>query len=330
MDHISVLKNEVLENFEYLSDISKGYFVDGTLGAAGHSIEIAKKTKPDFKIIGIDQDKTALEIARNNINAVPTTNGGIGVPTDSVGTGMKDKFILIHNNFSNIKDVLIDLKINQIDGMLLDLGVSSMQFDNLERGFSFKDPDQILDMRMDQTQTKDAKDILNNYSKTDIEKILFEYGEERFARQIAFNITRARKDKPIIRVSDLVEIVRDSIPSKMQHGKIHFATKTFQALRIAVNNELSIIDQTILDVTDFLKSGSRLAIISFHSLEDRIVKNTFRHLEHPCECPPALPCVCGKLPIVKILTRKPIISGNEELKLNPRARSAKLRIVEKI
>ena len=315
MKHIPVLLDEIIETFKYLK--KGGVFVDGTLGAAGHSIAIAnglQLTTYNLQLIGIDQDQEALEIAKENIEKA----------------GLGDNFILVHNNFKNIAAVLSNLNISKIDGALLDLGVSSMQFDQKERGFSFQDPAQPLDMRMDQNCNITAAKILNEYSESEIIRILRQYGEESFASKIARNIVETRKKKSFATVGDLLEILSVSIPKKFQFGKTHFATKTFQALRIEVNDELNILENTIGDFVKILKPESKLAIISFHSLEDRIVKQTFNKLAHPCTCPPALPCVCGKTPTIKILTSKPIISSESEISANPRSRSAKLRIIQKL
>jgi len=313
MKHISVLKSEILEQFKYLGK-KPGIFVDGTLGLAGHSLAILEKS-PKLTTVGIDQDLSAIDEAGKLISA----------------SKLSEKFILVHNNFKNIKSVLAELKIAKIDGALLDLGVSSMQLDEKERGFSFQDPNQPLDMRMDRENDLTAAKILNSYQESRLTEIFFKYGEEKFARKIARNIIEARKKDPIKKVGQLVEILEKSIPISVQkRSKTHFATKVFQALRIETNEELRGLDETISDFVSFLKPGARLAIISFHSLEDRIVKQTFDHLTHPCQCPPEMPCVCGLKPIVKILTKKPIVPFDEETKNNPRSRSAKLRVIEKI
>ncbi len=319
MQHIPVLKSEIVDQFGYLND--KGsVFVDGTLGLAGHSLAILsfpnhpKRPNPP-KIIGIDADQSALNAAKKLIS----------------GSGFSKNFILVHNNFKNIKNVLSELNIAKIDGALLDLGVSSMQFNTKERGFSFQDPNQPLDMRMDQDQNLTATIVLNSYPAEKLTKILYEFGEEKFARTIVKNIIEFRKKTPIVKVGDLIEILSQSIPISIQkRSKIHFATKTFQALRIGVNCELNELDAAIKDFVSVLKPGAKLAIISFHSLEDRIVKQTFNDLANPCKCPPQMPCICGLKPEVKILTKKPIVPSAEEIASNPRSRSAKLRVVEKI
>jgi len=316
MKHIPVLLNEIIATFGYLKKRG-GFFVDGTLGAGGHSLAIVKNLPPanyNLQLVGIDQDQVALNIAKENIKKA----------------GLENNFILVHNNFKNIKSILDEINILKIDGALLDLGVSSMQFDQKERGFSFQDPNQPLDMRMDLDNNITATKIVNEYPESEIVRILRQYGEEPLATKIACNIIERRKKKPFTTVGDLLEILAISIPKKFQFGKTHFATKTFQALRVEVNGELAILEQAIRDFTDLLSPNAKLAVISFHSLEDRIVKQTFNKLARPCTCPPALPCICGKTPTVKVLTSKPIISSDSEIRDNPRSRSAKLRVIEKI
>lgn len=319
--HIPVLKNEIIESFEYLKDLKNPIFVDGTLGAAGHSLAIAQNQKEKgrnndiaLKMLGIDQDEEALKIAKNNIKS----------------TNLGENFILVHDNFKNVKDILNDLNISKINGALIDLGVSSMQLDQSERGFSFKDPNQPLDMRMDQTRKFDAKFILGNYPEARIEHILREYGEEPFAKTIAKNIRETRKIKRIESIGDLLDIISKSVPSKFKYGRTHFATRTFQALRIEVNSELIKLDNAIYDFVEVLDKGGKLAVITFHSLEDRIVKHAFLKLANPCECPKEMPCICGKKPVIRIITRKPILPTDTEMQNNARSRSAKLRILEKI
>jgi len=314
--HIPVLKKEVIEEFAYLAD-KDGFFVDGTLGLGGHSLALLESfPKSRFKIIGIDKDSSAQKIAEKNIDEKK----------------LSDRFILVHTDFSNIKEILIDLQIGEIDGALIDLGVSSLQLDQKERGFSFEDPTALLDMRMDQSQKVDARFILNNYPKWDLEKILKEYGEEKFAKNIAKNITQARVEKHFETVGDLLEVLMQSIPKKQIYGsRKHFATNTFRALRMEVNHEVDRLEKTVNDFVEHLKPGSKIAIITFHSIEDRIVKNTLRTLSNPCECPAEIPyCVCGKKPSVELISNKPIIPTEDELKSNPRARSAKMRVAIKI
>lgn len=316
MEHVSVLKSEVINQFDYLQE-KGGVFVDGTLGLAGHSLAVLQslKNKDQLKIIGIDADQQALDGTEKIISK----------------SGFAANFILIHNNFKNVNGIINELNIDKIDGALLDLGVSSMQFDQKERGFSFQDPEQLLDMRMDRSNYLTAEIVLNNYPAEKLTKILYDYGEERFAAGIVKNIIDSRKKSPIRKVGDLLEVLSNSIPKAFQmRSKIHFATKTFQALRIEVNNELTGLDGAIRDFVSVLKPGGKLAIISFHSLEDRVVKKTFQALESPCQCPAKMPCVCGLKPEIKILTKKPIIPTNQEIAINPRSRSAKLRVAEKL
>lgn len=319
MKHIPVLKKEVLEQFEYLSGLEPGYFVDGTLGFGGHASAIAEKSKAqssNVKIIGIDKDGIALEQAKK-------------IVTDA---GLSDSFIFIHNDFKNIAEILEELNVEQVDGCLLDLGVSSMQLDDKARGFSFADPNAALDMRMDQTQELDAKKVVNYYSEKQLEDIIRNYGEEKHAYKIAKNICKNRKHKQLETVGDLLYSIEPAIPViERRKSRIHFATRTFQAIRVEVNSELDILEQSIRDVVAKLRVGAKIAIISFHSLEDRIVKNTFRDLASDCSCPPGAPiCNCTKESEVKITTTKPIIPSEDETRDNPRARSAKLRVAEKI
>jgi len=318
MNHIPVLQKETIHTFSYLSRIKNGYFVDGTLGLAGHSMAIASQFKiqnSKFKIIGIDKDKIALTLAKKNIEKEKFVNN----------------FTFVHNDFKNIDNILYDLNVKQINGALLDLGVSSMQLDNPKRGFSFQNPEEGLDMRMDQSQVFSAKDIVNGYSKKELEKIIKDYGEERFAKKIAENIVAERKLKPIKAIGELLQVILKSLPSKLvKTSKINPATKTFQALRIEVNHELEGLGKAIEKFVEHLSPHAKLAVISFHSLEDRIVKNTFKKLAHPCHCPSDMPCVCNKMPVIKILTKKPIIPSFDEITINPRSRSAKLRIAEKL
>lgn len=319
MQHIPVLLNEVLRQFDYLANAKDGYFVDATLGAGGHSIAISNAfqvSRSTFHVIGIDKDGSALEIAKGNIDKA----------------GLIDQFALVHDDLKNIKKMLAGLNIDKIDGALIDLGVSSMQLDQSERGFTFQNADAPLDMRMNQEQKTTAEQLLLTMTRQELEKILRELGEERFAKNIAKNIARQRKERPVKTAGDLLEILRRSIPAKVQATQDkHFATNAFRALRIAVNEELAGLEQAIIDFTELLKPSARLAVISFHSTEDRIVKKTFQQLANPCICLPDLPqCACGRKPTVKIITKKPIIPSEQEIAANPRSRSAKLRAVEKL
>lgn len=306
--HVSVLLDECIEGLNIKPD---GVYVDGTLGGGGHSKEIAKKLE-DGMLIGIDQDKNAIKKAREVLKPY------------------EDKVIFVNDNFSNIKNILFKLNIEGIDGLLLDLGVSSHQLDEGERGFSYKQ-DAKLDMRMNSKAKVSAWDIVNSYSEEELHRIIKEYGEERWAKRIAEFICSEREEKTIDTTLELVEVIKKAIPSGARKGGPHPARRTFQAIRIEVNDELEIIRKTILDAVRQMKRGGRICIITFHSLEDRIVKETFKELSLSCICPPELPvCMCDKKREVKIITKKPIVSTEEELVENSRARSAKLRIAEKI
>ena len=306
--HVSVLLDECIAGLNIKPD---GIYVDGTLGGAGHSSRIAALLTTG-RHIGIDRDPIALEAAAKRLEPY------------------KDRVTLVHSNFSEIAKVLFRLGISGVDGILLDLGVSSPQLDDGERGFSYM-VDAPLDMRMDSGDARDAGFIVNNYSCEELKKILYEYGEERYAPQIAAAICRRREEKPIATTLELVDIIRSAMPASALREKQHPAKRSFQAIRIAVNDELNSVAKVMEDAIPLLNPGGRLAVITFHSLEDRIVKNAMASAAKGCTCPPSFPvCVCGKKPLVKIITRKPIVSGEEELERNPRARSAKLRICEKL
>ena len=306
--HVSVLLDECIAGLNIKPD---GIYVDGTLGGAGHSSRIAALLTTG-RLIGIDRDPIALEAAAKRLEPY------------------KDRVTLVHSNFSEIAKVLSRLGISGVDGILLDLGVSSPQLDDGERGFSYM-VDAPLDMRMDSGDARDAGFIVNNYSCEELKKILYEYGEERYAPQIAAAICRRREEKPIATTLELVDIIRSAMPASALREKQHPAKRSFQAIRIAVNDELNSVAKVMEDAIPLLNPGGRLAVITFHSLEDRIVKNAMASAAKGCTCPPSFPvCVCGKKPLVKIITRKPIVSGEEELERNPRARSAKLRICEKL
>ena len=307
--HVSVLREESIEG---LRVTGSGIYVDGTLGGAGHSREICLRLNEGGRLIGIDQDEEAIE------------NGKIKLAS------FGDKVTLVRDNFKNISAILDDLNIEKADGFLLDLGVSSRQLDEAERGFSYMQ-DAPLDMRMDQRQTKSAYEVVNTYPAAELERILRDYGEERWARRIAEFIVDARKETPIQTTGALVEIIKKAIPKKARETGPHPAKRSFQAIRIEVNGELTILEKAISDMVDRLNTGGRICVITFHSLEDRIVKQTFKTLEDPCICPKEFPvCVCGRKPKIRIITKKPILPGTEELEGNPRARSAKLRIAERI
>ena len=307
--HVSVLKNECIEGLQIKSS---GTYVDGTFGGGGHAMEIISRLNGNGRFVGIDQDQDAVENGRAKLEPY------------------KEKAQLVRDNFSNIISIMKDLHIVSIDGILLDIGVSSYQLDTGERGFSYMH-DAELDMRMDQRNPMTAKRIIAEYSEKELADIIKDYGEERWATRIAQFIVAERKIKPIETTGELVEVIKKAVPKGARKDGPHPAKRTFQALRIAVNNELGILEQAIEDMAGLLAPGGRLCIITFHSLEDRIVKQTFHRLEHPCTCPPEFPvCVCGKKPTIRVITRKPILPSEEELEFNPRARSAKLRILEKL
>lgn len=306
--HVSVLLNECIEG---LNIKENGIYVDGTLGGAGHSSEIVKRLKTG-RLIGIDQDTDAINAATKRLEPY------------------KDRVTLVHDNFSNVKAVFAQLGIEKADGFLLDIGVSSHQLDEAERGFSYMQ-DAPLDMRMNSQSDFSAYNVVNEYSEDELNNVIFKYGEERWAKRIAQFIVEARKQKPIETTFELVDIIKKAVPKGARKDGPHPAKRTFQAIRIEVNGELEILEKTIDDMTELLNPGGRLCIITFHSLEDRIVKNAFRKQENPCTCPPEFPvCVCGKKPLAKVITRKPILPSEEELEENHRSRSAKLRILERI
>ncbi|MCT4631759.1 MAG: 16S rRNA (cytosine(1402)-N(4))-methyltransferase RsmH [Firmicutes bacterium] len=306
--HVTVLLKETVEG---LNINPNGVYVDGTLGGGGHSEYLLERLDNGI-LVGIDQDKDALEAAGKRLKR------------------FGKKFMPYHSNFSNIKNVIKDIGLFKIDGMMIDLGVSSYQLDEAERGFSYMN-DGLLDMRMNRSNPLSAEDIVNDYSEEKLAEIIFKYGEEKFSRRIARNICEAREEKRIRTTAELVDIIKESIPARNRREGPHPAKRTFQAIRIEVNNELGIIEQTIQDATSVLNKGGRLSIITFHSLEDRIVKNAYKELAKGCICPPEMPiCTCNNEPKLKIITRKPIIPSAEEIEFNPRARSAKLRIAEKL
>ena len=306
--HISVLLNECLEGLDIKPD---GIYVDGTLGGAGHSSQIAKRLTTG-RLIGIDRDPVALKAAGERL------------------AQFGDRVTLVHSNFCEIANVLDDLEIDAVDGILLDLGVSSPQLDDGERGFSYM-VDAPLDMRMDNGDAMTAETIVNTWSYEELRRILFDYGEERYAPQIAAAICRRRETAPIKTTLELVDIIRSAMPAAALREKQHPAKRSFQAIRIAVNDELGAVRKVMDAAIPRLKQGGRLAIITFHSLEDRIVKNGMADAAKGCTCPPSFPvCVCGKKPQVKLITRKPITATEQELEDNPRSRSAKLRVCEKM
>ncbi len=306
--HVSVLLEECIENLNIRPD---GIYVDGTLGGAGHSSRIAARLTTG-RLIGIDRDPVALQAAGERLKPY------------------KDRVTLVHSNFSQMAQVLADLNIPGVDGILLDLGVSSPQLDDGSRGFSYM-TDAPLDMRMNNNDSLSAETVVNTWSQEELKRILYTYGEERYAPQIAAAICRRREEAPIKTTLELVDIIRSAMPPAALREKQHPAKRSFQAIRIAVNDELGAVEQIMKDAIGLLNSGGRLAIITFHSLEDRIVKSGMNDAAKGCTCPPSFPvCVCGKKPQVKLISKKPIISTEEELKDNPRARSAKLRVCQKI
>lgn len=306
--HISVLLNECIDN---LNIKENGIYVDGTLGGGGHSLEILKKLSKEGLLVGIDQDEDALKAAKNRLQNF-------------------DNVKYVHSNFYNIESVLNNLEIDKIDGILMDLGVSSYQLDTSERGFSYMQ-DATLDMRMNRENPLSAYNVVNEYEEEELFRIIKDYGEEKFAKRIARFIVENRQKKPIETTLELVEIIKAAIPAKARREGPHPAKRTFQAIRIEVNSELSILNKTIEDAVNRLNKGGRVAIITFHSLEDRIVKLKFKELATACTCPKEFPiCVCGGKAKVKVISRKAIEPSKEEVLENPRSRSAKLRVIEKL
>ena len=313
------------ESLEKLNLKKGGVVVDATLGGGGHSREILKEIGENGILIAFDQDIKAIKEFTKFSNSNFQFSNNFQIPIFK-----SNNQILINSNFANLRKVLKVLKIKNIDSILADLGMSSDQLEDAERGFSFQ-KDAELDMRMDQNEQKTAREIINTYSQNHLEKILREFGEERYARKIAKRIILQRKINPIEKTLRLAEIISSAVPGKYRRGKKHFAVKTFQALRIEVNNELENIKCFLLQAISVLKTGGRLVVISFHSGEDRIVKNLFRENARGCICPPEFPvCRCGRKPRIKIISKKPIIPKCEEIEINPRARSAKLRVAEKL
>lgn len=304
--HVSVLLDECLDGLKIKED---GTYVDCTLGGAGHTSEILKQLK-NGKLIGIDQDQDALKNAKEKLKEFPQVT-------------------LVHDNFEHLSRILEKLAPDGVDGILMDLGVSSYQLDQGERGFSYMQ-DAPLDMRMNREDELSAYDVVNTYDEAALAKVIRDYGEENWSKRIAQFIVNQRESGPIETTGELVNIIKKAIPAKARRDGPHPAKRTFQAIRIEVNRELAIIRQTILDAVEALKPEGRLAIITFHSLEDRIVKTTYRELMDPCTCPKSMPCICGRLPTVKVLSKKPILPSEEEIRENPRSRSAKLRVLEKI
>ena len=307
-NHVSVLLNECIENLNIKPD---GIYVDGTMGGAGHSLEIVKKLSRKGMLIGIDRDEEALAVAEERLKNFNNVK-------------------YVHDNHDNIDEIIKDLNIKGVDGILLDLGVSSYQIDEKTRGFTYMD-DGPLDMRMDKSQKLTAEYIVNNYKEQDLARIIFEYGEEKFSRKIARNICEYRKNKKIETTGELVKIIEKSIPGKFREKNSHPAKRTFQAIRIEVNNEIEPLYNTIKNSITALNTKGRLCVITFHSLEDRMVKKAYIDAEGKCTCPKDLPyCVCGNVSLGKIITKKPILPTEKEMQENSRSRSAKLRVFEKI
>ncbi|SCX82130.1 16S rRNA (cytosine1402-N4)-methyltransferase [Pseudobutyrivibrio sp. AR14] len=307
-NHYSVLLNETIDNLNIKPD---GIYVDGTLGGGGHSYEIASRLTTGH-LYGFDQDTDALKAAGERL------------------APFGDTVTEIHSNYEFMKERLAELGVSKVDGIMLDLGVSSFQLDEAERGFTYRVDDAPLDMRMDKDNPKTAADIVNNYSPEDLVRVLYTYGEEKFSKQIVKNIVKERQKAPILTAGQLNKIIADSIPKKAQVGQGHPSKRTYQALRIELNRELTVLEDHIDDMIDLLNPGGRLCIITFHSLEDRITKVAFKRNEDPCTCPKNFPvCVCGKKSKGKVITRKPILPSEEELAVNSRSKSAKLRVFER-
>lgn len=307
--HYSVLLNETIENLNIKPD---GIYVDGTLGGGGHAYQVASRLGEKGRLIGIDQDKDAIKAAGERL------------------AEFGDKVTIIRSNYSNMKEELHRIGIEKVDGIVLDLGVSSFQLDTPERGFTYRDPDAPLDMRMDDRQSQTARDIVNGYSEMELYRIIRDFGEDKFAKNIAKHIVAARAKKLIETAGELTEIIRAAIPMKVQVTGGHPAKRTFQAIRIELNKELEVLQNNLDDMIDLLNPGGHICIITFHSLEDRIVKTIFKKNENPCTCPSDFPvCVCGKKSKGSVVGRKPILPSQEELEMNSRSKSAKLRVFER-
>ena len=309
-NHYSVLLNETIENLNIKPD---GIYVDGTLGGGGHAYQVASRLSEKGRLIGIDQDADAIAAAGERLKE------------------FGDKITIIRSNYANMKEELHRIGVEKVDGIVLDLGVSSFQLDTPERGFTYRDENAPLDMRMDDRQSLTAKDIVNGYSEMDLYRIIRDYGEDKFAKNIAKHIVQERAKKPIETTGELTEIIRASIPMKVQVTGGHPAKRTFQAIRIELNKELEVLQNNLDDMIDLLNPGGRICIITSHSLEDRIEKTNFKRNENPCTCPSDFPvCVCGKKSKGKVVTRKPILPSEEELEVNSRSKSAKLRVFERV
>lgn len=308
-EHKSVLLEETIDSLMVKPD---GIYVDGTLGGGGHASEVCRRLGEGGRLIGIDQDADAIRAASERLKPYG------------------DHVTVVRSNYVNIAQILSDLGIEKVNGIYLDLGVSSYQLDTAERGFTYRDENAPLDMRMDQRNTKTAADIVNTYTESDLYRIIRDYGEDKFAKNIAKHIVKRREEKPIETAGELTEVIKAAIPMKVRATGGHPAKRTFQAIRIELNQELEVLKNSIDTMIDLLALGGRLSIITFHSLEDRIVKNRFRTNENPCICPPGFPvCMCGKKSKGKVITRKPILPSEVEMEENPRAKSAKLRVFER-
>lgn len=308
-EHKSVLLEETVDSLNIKPD---GIYVDGTLGGGGHAFEVCSRLGEKGRLIGIDQDADAIRAASERLSV------------------FGDRVTVVRNNYVNIAEVLASLGIEKVDGIYLDLGVSSYQLDTAERGFTYREEDAPLDMRMDQRGRETAADIVNTYSESELYRIIRDYGEDRFAKNIAKHIVKRRQEKPFETAGELAETIRAAIPARVRATGGHPAKRTFQAIRIELNHELDVLENSIDRMIDFLNPGGRLSIITFHSLEDRIVKNRFRINENPCTCPPEFPvCMCGKKSKGRVITRKPIVPTEKELEENKRSKSSKLRVFER-
>mgnify|MGYP002527142045 FL=1 len=308
-EHKSVLLEETVDSLNIKPD---GIYVDGTLGGGGHAFEVCSRLGEKGRLIGIDQDADAIRAASERLSV------------------FGDRVTVVRNNYVNIAEVLASLGIEKVDGIYLDLGVSSYQLDTAERGFTYREEDAPLDMRMDQRGSETAADIVNTYSESELYRIIRDYGEDRFAKNIAKHIVKRRQEKPFETAGELAETIRAAIPARVRATGGHPAKRTFQAIRIELNHELDVLENSIDRMIDFLNPGGRLSIITFHSLEDRIVKNRFRINENPCTCPPEFPvCMCGKKSKGRVITRKPIVPTEKELEENKRSKSSKLRVFER-
>ena len=307
-EHKSVLLYETVDSLNIRPD---GIYVDGTLGGGGHSYEICRRLSGNGRLIGIDQDAAAIKAAAGRLEE------------------FADRVTIVRSNYCNMRAELAKLGITSVDGVILDLGVSSYQLDEASRGFTYRE-DAPLDMRMDQRQTLSAKEVVNEYSEMELYHIIRDYGEEKFAKNIAKHIVSARNQKALETTGELIHVIKAAIPAKVRAVGGHPAKRTFQAIRIEVNRELDVLENSLGDMIDLLNDGGRICVITFHSLEDRIVKNKFRECENPCTCPKEFPvCVCGKKSKGKVITRKPVIPSQEELEENSRAKSSKLRVFER-